>query len=87
MSGASTRRLSFSPLAPRWIAATSIPLRGRRIGRGARYDLDHLVPLTVYPMNDLWNLVPADERFDQHRKRDPLQSDSALVAATPRLEC
>jgi hypothetical protein len=62
------------------------PWTGRRIGRGARYDLDHLVPLTVYPMNDLWNLVPADEWFNQHRKRDRLPSASALVAATPRLE-
>jgi hypothetical protein len=51
-----------------------------------RYDLDHLVPLVVYPMNVLWNLVPADYWFNQHRKRDRLPSDDMLVVATPRLE-
>jgi hypothetical protein len=37
-----------------------VPWTGRLISGGKRYDLDHLVPLVVYPMNDLWNLVPAD---------------------------
>jgi hypothetical protein len=37
-------------------------------------------------MNDLSNLVPADQWFSQHRKRDRLPTDDALVAATPRLE-
>jgi hypothetical protein len=62
------------------------PWTGRRIVLGTAYDLDHLVPLVVYPMNDLWNLVPADQWFNQHRKRDRLPSATALIAATARLE-
>lgn len=36
------------------------------------YDLDHLIPLAVYPMNELWNLVPAERIFNQRVKRDRL---------------
>jgi hypothetical protein len=62
------------------------PLTGRVIDQSLRYDLDHLAPLAVYPINDLWNLVPADRWFNQHRKCDRLPSDAVLVTATPRLE-
>jgi hypothetical protein len=37
-----------------------VPWTGQLISGGKRYDLDHLVPLVLYPMNDLWNLVPPD---------------------------
>lgn len=49
------------------------------------YDLDHLIPLAVYPVNDLWNLVPSDPRYNRHQKRDRLPSTPRLVAATPML--
>ena len=62
------------------------PWTGRPIGGTGPYDLDHLIPLVVYPMNDLWNLVPADQWFNQTRKRDRLPTDDALARATPRLE-
>jgi hypothetical protein len=32
---------------------------GRQLDQPGGYDLDHLVPLAIYPMNDPWNLVPA----------------------------
>jgi hypothetical protein len=66
-------------------ARFSCPWTGRGIDRHHPYDLDHLIPLAVYPMNDLWNLVPTDARFNQHEKRDRLPTDGALRAAIPRL--
>jgi len=51
----------------------------------ASYDLDHLLPLSVYPINELWNLVPADARFNRHEKRDLLPDAERLHTALPRL--
>jgi hypothetical protein len=51
----------------------------------ATYDLDHLLPLSVYPINELWNLVPADARFNRHEKRDLLPAAERLHTALPRL--
>ena len=42
------------------------------------YDLDHIVPLSVYPTNELWNLVPSDRAHNQHKKRDLLLSTDRL---------
>lgn len=63
--------------------AFTCPWTGRRLRGPADYDLDHLLPLAVYPVNDLWNLLPADRAFN-NRKRDRLPSEEALAAATPR---
>ncbi|GAB2777877.1 hypothetical protein HNQ93_001732 [Hymenobacter luteus] len=49
------------------------------------YDLDHLLPLTIYPVNELWNLLPVDRQFNQHTKRDRLPSSQRLVTAEPLL--
>jgi hypothetical protein len=49
------------------------------------YDLDHLLPLSLYPINELWNLVPVDRAFNQRIKRDRIPSDQRLAAATPLL--
>ena len=54
------------------------------------YDLDHLLPLSVYPTNELWNLVPCDPGFNQGRKkgmlptRERLNQAEALVEKTYR---
>lgn len=45
------------------------------------YDLDHVLPISVYPINELWNLVPADSYFNQHRKRNRLPSQEVLERA------
>lgn len=60
------------------------PWTARQLLRPADYELDHLLPLAVYPVNDLWNLVPADARFN-NRKRDLLPSTDRLTAALPRI--
>lgn len=62
------------------------PWTERRIAQGNRYDLDHLVPLAVYPINELWNLVPADPDFNSHIKRDRLPKSERLEQARPHLE-
>jgi hypothetical protein len=61
------------------------PWTERRIGQGTPFDIDHLLPLAVYPMNDLWNLVPADPEFNQHNKRDRIPSLERLQRAEPHL--
>ena len=61
------------------------PWTERRITHNKAYDLDHLVPVSVYPINELWNLVPADPDFNSHTKRDKLPSPDKLVRAGPHL--
>lgn len=61
------------------------PWTERHIRNGTAYDLDHLIPVSVYPINELWNLVPADPRFNSHVKRDRLPSVQSLTRAEPRL--
>ena len=51
----------------------------------AHYDLDHLLPLALYPLNELWNLLPVDRAFNQRIKRDRVPSDQRLAEATPLL--
>jgi hypothetical protein len=61
------------------------PWTGRPLGRGD-YQLDHIVPVSIYPFHELWNLVPSDARFNMHHKRARLPGAEALEAASPRLE-
>jgi predicted house-cleaning noncanonical NTP pyrophosphatase (MazG superfamily) len=57
------------------------PWTGKSLRRAIDYDLDHLLPVSVYPINELWNLAPTDRRFNQHVKRDRLPTHDLLVAA------
>jgi hypothetical protein len=34
------------------------PWTQRPLTQPHHYDLDHLVPLSLYPINELWNLLP-----------------------------
>ena len=62
----------------------SCPWTGRRLTVDD-YDLDHIVPLAIYPFHELWNLVPADPSFNRHAKRDRLPSEPTMARATPQL--
>jgi protein-L-isoaspartate O-methyltransferase len=44
-------------------------------------DIDHCLPWSAWPCGDLWNLLPATPRVNQHSKRDRLPSAAALAAA------
>jgi hypothetical protein len=56
------------------------------IVQGIQYDLDHLLPVSLYPINELWNLVPAEPKFNSHIKRDRLPTLEKLRQAQPHLE-
>jgi hypothetical protein len=62
------------------------PWTERRITQAGDYDLDHILPIAVYPTNELWNLVPSDSDFNSHKKRDRLPTKGRLMAALPYLE-
>lgn len=61
------------------------PWTGKRLSP-ANYDLDHLLPLSVYPINEIWNLVPSDSRYNRYTKRDRLPGSERLYEAAPRLQ-
>jgi SAM-dependent methyltransferase len=44
-------------------------------------DIDHCLPWSAWPCGDLWNLMPATRRVNQHSKRDRLPSAAALASA------
>jgi hypothetical protein len=49
------------------------------------YDIDHIIPIAVFPFNDLWNLVPSDPYFNSHVKRARIPSAEKLKQAAPHL--
>jgi hypothetical protein len=61
------------------------PWTARTIIQPGDYDLDHIIPLSAVPINELWNLVPADSRFNQHTKRDRLPTVARLERAQDAL--
>jgi hypothetical protein len=61
------------------------PWTQHHIGPGTAYDIDHLVPVSLYPINEVWNLVPSDPDFNQRRKRDRLPGPERLRSAEPIL--
>jgi hypothetical protein len=50
---------------------------GRRLEL-ATLDIDHCFPWSAWACGDLWNLLPAHRRVNQHEKRDRLPSGEAL---------
>jgi hypothetical protein len=61
------------------------PWSHKEIQQGVAYDLDHLLPLAIYPTNELWNLLPSDPSFNQKTKRDRLPSSARLLQSQPLL--
>jgi hypothetical protein len=58
---------------------------GRRL-EIATLDIDHCLPWTAWPCGDLWNLLPADRRVNQHKKRDLLPADELLKRAATAIQ-
>jgi SAM-dependent methyltransferase len=52
--------------------------------RAARVDIDHCLPWSAWPCNDLWNLLPAASAVNQ-RKSERIVSAAALAEARPRI--
>lgn len=61
------------------------PWTGKQISRNIAYALDHLIPVSIYPINELWNLAPANPHYNSHVKRDRLPSKTRIEQAVPRL--
>ncbi len=49
-------------------------------------DIDHCIPWSAWPCEDLWNLVPANRTINQREKRDRLPSRETLRAARDRMQ-
>jgi hypothetical protein len=47
---------------------------GRKI---STYDIDHLIPFSVWKNNDLWNLLPSDSRIN-NQKRDKIPTPQII---------
>jgi hypothetical protein len=58
---------------------------GRRLDE-ATFDIDHCLPWTAWPCGDLWNLLPAHRRVNQHDKRDRLPADALLRQAADPIQ-
>ena len=57
---------------------------GKRLS-AANLDIDHCFPWAAWPCGDLWNLMPAHRRVNQHEKRDRLPADALLRTAQERI--
>lgn len=42
-----------------------------------RYDIDHMIPFSIWKNNDLWNLLPSDAKTNKH-KRDKIPSPELI---------
>ena len=60
------------------------PWTGKDLVAG-NYAIDHIIPVSVYPTNELWNLVPSDGYFNAHTKRARMPSPSRMASARLRL--
>ena len=67
-------------------AGFTCPWTQKPLSQGVAYDLDHILPIALYPTNELWNLVPSDPKFNSHQKRDRLPTAERLAIARPHLE-
>jgi hypothetical protein len=50
-----------------------------------KYDIDHGIPFSRWPNNDLWNLLPSDEKTN-NAKRDKLPSAQTLKQSKARMQ-
>lgn len=42
------------------------------------YDVDHVIPFSVWKNNDLWNLLPSKSSLNRNQKRDKIPSPSLI---------
>jgi hypothetical protein len=50
-----------------------------------KYAMDHIIPVSVYSTNELWNLVPSDQYFNSHVKRARMPTPLRMTDAEPKL--
>lgn len=52
--------------------------------RNNRFDVDHVIPFSLWHNNDLWNLLPTSPKVNNH-KRDKVVSHATLCASEERV--
>ncbi|EDZ62129.1 hypothetical protein SMGD1_0266 [Sulfurimonas gotlandica GD1] len=45
---------------------------------GTNYDVDHVLPFSVWFNNDLWNMLPTDRDLNQRRKKNKIPSPTLI---------
>jgi hypothetical protein len=50
-----------------------------------KYDIDHSMPFSRWPNNDLWNLLPTDSQIN-NQKSDRLPTEHKLKASKERMQ-
>jgi hypothetical protein len=60
------------------------PWRGKNLALRS-YAIDHIIPVSVYPTNELWNLIPSDGYFNAHVKRARMPTSHRMESATINL--
>ena len=58
---------------------------GRRL-TAERLDIDHCLPWSAWPCNDLWNLMPCDRQVNQNSKREKLPSARLLIGRADAIQ-
>jgi hypothetical protein len=58
---------------------------GKRLTERA-LDIGHCFPWSAWACDDLWNLMPAERKVNQHQKRDRLPSAEILQSAQERIQ-
>lgn len=56
----------------------------RPLDPGGKFDVDHVIPFSLWHNNNLWNLMPSDAKVN-NQKRDKLPSRALLTARAPAL--
>jgi hypothetical protein len=51
---------------------------------GRRFDIDHIIPFSIWHNNDLWNLVPSDQNIN-NQKRDKIITRNMLFRSEERI--
>ena len=75
----------FDETSPIELEAIGTDEHSRLLLTAVNLDIDHCLPWTVWPCGDLWNLMPAHRKVNQHEKRDRLPADPLLRTAQDRI--
>ena len=51
---------------------------------GRRFDIDHIIPFSIWHNNDLWNLVPSDQSIN-NQKRDKIITRNMIFRSEDRI--
>lgn len=54
--------------------------------RSSSIDIDHCLPWSAWPCNDLWNLMPSTQALNRNQKRERLPSVARLASARERIQ-